>query len=349
MHKTPLSLPDFTGVQSENLISAMEQIERGNGDAVLQQLEQELAALVGSREALAIHSATAGLHLALLALGVGEGDEVICPSFTFAASAFPVLYQKAIPVLVDSEKVTWNMSPHYLEQAIQDRKAKGKRLKAIIVVHSYGMPAQMDEIVELASYYKIPLIEDAANALGTSWKGRQVGGMGRIGVFSFNRNKIISGAGGGAIVTDDLEVAKKARYYAHQSRADLPYYWHEQVGYNYGLSPIVAEIIRLQLPLLQTRVAQRRSWFTTCCGELAPDAYSWQQERDGVICNRWISTFFLGDQHATKPSFVNWEKRRTVWKPLHTQPVFAAMPYFGGKESELLFERAFCIPFSKAE
>ena len=347
MTKQPLSPPDFTGVRPEHLLEAIQSCERGKGDEVLERFEQEFAELAGTKYAVAVSSATAGLHLAMLALEIGEGDEVVCPTFTFAASAFPITYTKAIPLFVDSEKTTWNLSPDYLEKAIKDRVAKGKKPKAIIVVHAYGMPADLENILEIANKYSVPLVEDSANALGSTWHGKQVGSLGELGVFSFNRNKIISGGAGGCVVSNDERLVKKVRYFAHQAKSNAPYYLHEQVGYNYGLSPILAELIRVQLPLLPDRVNYRRSVFENYKSFFCDNANA-QIELAGYKSNRWLSTFCFKEseiqQALVQKSLNNQIEVKRLWKPMHTQPVFGTMPYFGGHESESFWQKGFCLP-----
>ena len=341
----PLSYPDFTGVQAEHLQRAMRLCEQGKGEEVLAQFEREFAQYAGSRYAIAVSSATAGLHLALLALEIEKDREVLCPTFTFAASAFPILYQQAKPVFIDSEMKTWNMSPAYLEQAIQSRIAQGKKPAALVVVHGYGTPADLRQMLPLAQQYAIPVVEDAANALGATWEGKQVGSLGKIGVFSFNRNKIISAGSGGIVVTNEKALAEKVRYFAHQAKTFAPYYQHEAVGYNYGLSPILAEITRVQLPTLPERVQKRRSAFEEHVHFFKQKA-SFQVELEGAYSNRWLSVFRAESKMSLEMPYHQDQVRR-VWKPMHTQPVFQGTPYFGQNESMELFETGFCLPFFK--
>lgn len=337
----PMSLPEFSGVTAEHLFHAMRMCEKGEGDEVLAQFEREFAVKCGSKHVLSASSATSGLHLALMALNVKEGDEVLCPTFTFAASAFPIMYQKAVPVFIDSENETWNMSPAYLEVAIRDRLQKGKSLKAVVVVHGYGTPANLDQLLGVASKYSIPVIEDAANALGSTWKSNQVGTLGQIGVFSFNRNKIISAAAGGCVVTNDASLANRMMYLAHQAKSPTPYYQHETVGYNYGLSPILAEIVRVQLPSLVSRIEKRRTVFQEylkqCQGKVLV-----QNELDQAFANRWLTVLRPNENKAPIAPFT---ESRKVWKPMHLQPVFEHMPYYGNQESTSFFEQAICLPF----
>jgi dTDP-4-amino-4,6-dideoxygalactose transaminase len=340
---SPLSLPDFTGVQAEDIMRVMHLCERGKGEEVLAAFEKEFAQRVGSKYAIALSSATAGLHLAMLALEIGKGDEVVCPTFTFAASAFPIVYQQALPVFVDSEMETWNMSPLYLEEAIGDRISKGKKPKAIVVVHGYGTPADLSRILQIAHQYAIPIVEDAANALGATWEGKQVGGFGKIGVFSFNRNKILSAGSGGVLVTEDENIAKKVRYLAHQAKSPASYYQHEGVGYNYGISPILAEILRLQLPTLTDRVEKRSAAFVEHTLFFKQKAI-FQRELEGMKSNHWLTVLRPSSLPLTEWP-VPREHVRRVWKPMHTQPVFSELPYYGKQESVAFFETGFCLPF----
>jgi dTDP-4-amino-4,6-dideoxygalactose transaminase len=347
MSHPPFSAPDFSGVRPEHLLEAMRMCEMGKGDEVLAHFEHDFAELVGAKYAVAVSSATAGLHLAMLALGVSAGDEVICPTFTFAASAFPITYQKANPVFVDSEETTWNMSPTYLEEAILQRTKAGKKPKAIVLVHAYGTPANISGIMKLAEKYAVPVVEDAANALGATWGGKHVGGFGALGVFSFNRNKIVSGGAGGCIVTNDEKLAQKARYLAHQAKSQLPYYHHENIGYNYGLSPILAEIIRVQLPFLGEQVLQRHKTFRQYKRFLGEAAVA-QHELEHGASNRWLSAFKVSDEEEKQKQLLNLSQNhvevRRLWKPMHLQPVFRNSSYIGHRESEFLWKNGFCLP-----
>jgi dTDP-4-amino-4,6-dideoxygalactose transaminase len=346
---TPLSPPNFSGVNQDQLMEALRNCELGKGDEILNQFESDFGVLVGSENVVALSSATSGLHLALMALGVSEGDIVICPTFTFAASAFPIVYQKAIPYFIDSETETWNMSPQYLEEAISELKANGKKPKAIIIVHSYGNPAKLDELLAICNKNEIAVIEDAANALGSTYKTKQVGTFGTIGVFSFNRNKIISGAGGGCLVTNNKKMADKVRYLAHQAKSKTPYYQHECIGFNYGLSPILAEIIRLQLPSLTVRIKERTN-LRNQYKELYKETATFQKQCSNSVPNNWLNVvlFDLNSQ-KNEIELLSHELKveiRRVWKPMHMQPIFNSYNYLGGKESEHFFEKAICLPFS---
>ena len=317
--------------------------------------EQDIAAFLGhSVHVAALSSGTAALHLALILLGVKQGDEVLCQSMTFSASANPIVYQGATPVFVDSEAQTWNMSPEFLEQAIQHRIQNGTKPKAIIVVHLYGMPADMDRIMAVADKYEIPVIEDAAEALGSTYKGRPAGTFGAMSILSFNGNKIITTSGGGALVSANEALIKQSRFLATQARDAAPHYQHSHIGYNYRLSNVCAGIGRGQMEVLPLRVRQRRRNF-----ELYSEAFSTlpevqlQEEPNQDYCsNRWLSTVLIDD---TSEANVNREdirlsleskniEARPLWKPMHLQPVFADAPFYGDGTCERLFEKGLCLP-----
>ncbi|WP_299824157.1 aminotransferase class I/II-fold pyridoxal phosphate-dependent enzyme [uncultured Pontibacter sp.] len=300
----------------------------------------------------ALSSGTAALHLALIILGVKAGDEVICQSMTFSASANPIAYQGATPVFVDSETLTWNMSPEYLEEAIKDRISKGKKPKAIIVVHLYGMPAEMDRIMQVADKYEIPVVEDAAEALGSSYKGRKLGTFGAMSILSFNGNKIITTSGGGALVSTNEEWIKKARFLATQARDNAPHYQHSHIGYNYRMSNICAGIGRGQMEVLQDRVDARRANYTFYKNELDAKTFTFAEEpNEDYYSNRWLTTVLVDnaegavDREAVRLALEKDNiESRPLWKPMHLQPVFAGTPFYGDGTSERLFEKGLCLP-----
>jgi dTDP-4-amino-4,6-dideoxygalactose transaminase len=305
----------------------------------------------------ALNTGTAALHLALILMNVQKGDEVICQSFTFSASANPIVYQGATPVFIDSEMDTWNMDPAFLRTAIQDRLSLGKKVKAIIAVDLYGMPAKMDEISKLGLEYGIPVIEDAAEALGSKIGDRSCGTFGSLGVISFNGNKIITTSGGGALVSNDNGLVADARFLATQARDIAPHYEHSKIGYNYRMSNVIAGIGRGQLMVLDERVAARRKNF-----ERYLDYFTlwnnkgfqieFQQEPIGYLSNRWLSCILVDPANNNG---LNAEKirmalenenieSRPLWKPMHMQPVFTEMPYYGSCVSDRLFEIGLCLP-----
>ena len=322
--------------------------------------ENDLATWLGEKSASPLHvvalsSGTAAIHLALVMLGVGPGDEVICQSFTFAASANPIVYQGATPVFVDSEPGTWNMDPELLRQAIDDRlRATGKLPKAIIPVHLYGTPARMDEINSVASAYSIPVVEDAAEALGSEYNGRYCGTFGTYGALSFNGNKMITTSGGGALICPDEESARRVKFYATQARENFPYYQHEQIGYNYRLSNISAGIGRGQMYVLDEHIARRRAIHELYVEKLKnTPGITVMQPRSNVDLhpNYWLSTILVNPQEA---GFTYQElsarltaadiESRPLWKPMHLQPVFAKAPAYVNGVSEALFAQGLCLP-----
>ncbi len=317
--------------------------------------EEDLESYIGENKAVgALSSGTAAIHLALVLLDVRAGDEVLCQSFTFSASANPIVYQGAVPIFVDSEKDTWNICPIALEKAIKDRIAKGKKPKAIIAVHLYGMPFKVDEVLEISHKYGIPIIEDSAEALGSTYKGRKCGTFGHFGVLSFNGNKIITTSGGGALVAPSKELKEKAVFFATQSRDQAPHYQHSEIGYNYRLSNICAGIGRGQMEVLNEHIIQRRAMH---------DFYiSYFKEIEGVTVfsepnsdyysNHWLTAIVVDPTktgNRTREDLrIALEKEniesRPLWKPMHLQPIFSDCPYYGEENAELLFNNGLCLP-----
>lgn len=317
------------------------------------EFEHRLEKYLGAPNVVALSAGTAAIHLALVALGVGSGDEVICQSFTFAASANPIKYQGADPVFVDSEPDTWNMSPDALEEAIIDRKKQtGHYPKAIIPVYLYGMPAKMDEIRAIADKYGIPIVEDSAEALGSEYKGKKCGTLGNYGCLSFNGNKIITTSGGGALVCHSKEEADRVKFYATQAREQRPYYYHETIGYNYRLSNVSAGIGCGQMDVLQPHVELRRAIHDFYTKELADiDGLSVQQNPSTDFdSNFWLSTVLIDPKTGKDPESLRQfmldagVETRRLWRPMHMQPVFADAPYYGDTTCETLFDRGLCLP-----
>lgn len=305
--------------------------------------------LNGNRHVAALASGTSALHLSLILLGVGNGDEVICQSKTFSASANPIVYQGANPVFVDSEMETWNICPIQLEIAIQDRISKGIKPKAIIAVHLYGMPYKVDEINEVAMKYDIPIIEDAAESLGSTYKGQKCGTLGDFSILSFNGNKIITTSGGGALVSRTLEQREKAVFLATQARDDAPHYLHSHIGYNYRMSNIVAGIGRGQMTILDDHVAKRRGNHDFYRRALKnKDNIVFLQEPEGHFSNRWLSCILLESKTIREGLRLALEKEniesRPLWKPMHQQPIFKNAPRYLNGVSDELFEKGLCLP-----
>ncbi|WNI38689.1 aminotransferase class I/II-fold pyridoxal phosphate-dependent enzyme [Chryseobacterium sp. SG20098] len=313
-------------------------------------LEQFLG---GSAKVAALSAGTAALHLALIECGVVHGDEVICQSMTFSASANPIAYCGATPVFVDSEPVTWNMCPKALREAIEDRIQKGTKPKAIIVVHLYGMPAKMDEITAIAQEFQIPVIEDAAEALGSTYKGQACGTFGRFGILSFNGNKIITTSGGGALVCHTQEDKDKAVFLSTQARDNAPHYQHSHIGFNYRMSNIVAGIGRGQMEVLKDRVAARRAMhnFYVDLFSNIEGVTVFSESNDDFYSNHWLSAVIVDpeitgkDREGLRHAFLEDNiESRPLWKPMHLQPVFEISPYYGGNVSEKLFDNGLCLP-----
>ncbi len=317
--------------------------------------EDDLEKYIGQNSHVAaLSSGTAAIHLGLILLGVSAGDEVICQSFTFSASANPILYQGAVPIFVDSEPDTWNICPKALEEAILDRISKGKKPKAIIGVHLYGMPFKVDEIRTIAHRYAIPLLEDSAEALGSTYKGKRCGTFGDFGVLSFNGNKIITTSGGGALVCKTKELKDKTIFFSTQSRDNAPHYQHSEIGYNYRLSNICAGIGRGQMEVLDQHIARRR------------EMHQWYQEyfkdMDGVdvfsepsadyYSNHWLTSIVVHPEKLAGKTREDLRlaleaqniESRPLWKPMHLQPIFADAPYYGDKIAENLFRDGLCLP-----
>lgn len=308
------------------------------------EFEREFAARVGAKSAVALSSGTAAIHMALKAVGVGEGDIVFCQDLTFSASANPIIYERAVPVFIDSDYETWNMSPEALKEAFDKYTPK-----AVLVVHLYGLSADMDRIVELCKEHNVPLIEDAAESLGTLYKGRYTGTFGDYGVFSFNGNKIITTSGGGMLVSDNEEKIKKVRFWATQARDPARHYQHSELGFNYRMSNVIAGIGRGQLKVLDQRLAKKKYIFEFYKRELEGlkdvqmmPINDWNQP------NYWLSCITLASRVRPLDIIEALEREniesRPVWKPMHIQPFYKEYDYIGGDVSEKIFENGVCLP-----
>ena len=314
--------------------------------------EQEFCQVVGASHAAAVSSGTAALHLALRLIDVGAGDEVFCSTLTFIATASPITFLGAKPVFIDSDRTSWNMNPELLEEELSKRAKLGKLPKAVVIVHLYGQSADIDPILKACDRYEIPLIEDAAESLGATYKGRSPGTFGKIGIFSFNGNKIITTSGGGMLVSDDPELVAKARFLATQARDPAPHYQHSEIGYNYRLSNVLAGIGRGQLRVLQERVEARRRNFEVykqALGNLP--GIEFMPEENFGRATRWLTCLtidpaaFGADRETVRIELGKQQiEARPVWKPLHLQPVFAECECIGGAIAEDLFARGLCLP-----
>lgn len=352
-NKIWLSSPHMCGKEFENVKEAFETNWIAPLGPHVDGFEKDLVAYTKSGYAAALSSGTSAIHLSLIMLGVGQGDEVLCQSFTFSASANPIVYQGAIPVFIDSEEDTWNMCPKHLRSAIEDRVKNGKKPKAIIPVHLYGMPAKMQEIVAIAKEFEIPIIEDAAEGLGSTLNGQACGTFGELGVLSFNGNKIITTSGGGALISNNEAHINKARFLATQARDNAPHYQHSHIGYNYRMSNVCAGIGRGQMTVLNERVAQRRANFEFYKSKLSNiKGVSFHNESEGSFSNRWLTCIVVNPNETkgvTREDIrLALDKKniesRPLWKPMHLQPVFENYPFYGDGTSTRLFDNGLCLP-----
>jgi dTDP-4-amino-4,6-dideoxygalactose transaminase len=315
--------------------------------------EKDIQSFTGAGHCTVLSSGTAALHLALILAGVHAGDYVICQSMTFSASANPIAYLGATPVFIDSETSTWNMDPELLEEAILNLAKKSIKPKAIIPVHLYGMPAKMNELISIGEKYNVPIIEDAAESLGSTFKSKATGTYGSMGVLSFNGNKIITTSGGGALISDDISFIEKAQFLATQARDNAPHYQHSKIGYNYRMSNILAGVGRGQMLVLEDRILQRRrinNWYRSFLSGIA--GVNFQSEpNEEYYSNFWLTAITISPELTGKTredirmnlSADNIESR-PLWKPMHLQPVFKKSPYFGNGVSDKLFEHGLCLP-----
>ena len=343
-----LSTPHMCGGEQQYIQEAFDSNWIAPVGANVDGFEKDIINYTGVKSATVLTSGTAAIHLALITLGVKSEDEVLCSSFTFSASANPILYQKAVPVFIDSELDTWNMCPVLLEKAIKDRILKGIKPKAIILVHIYGMPAKMDEILAISSKFEIPIIEDAAEAFGATFKGNALGTLGEIGVYSFNGNKIITTSGGGALVSNEKTYCDKALFLATQAADKAAHYQHSEIGYNYRMSNILAGIGRGQMEVLDNRIAARRANFEFYKKNLVSENIEFLQEPEGYFSNRWLTCIVTKSLNQRENIRLKLKKEnieaRPLWKPMHKQPVFKNYPKYVNGIAEDLFEKGLCLP-----
>jgi dTDP-4-amino-4,6-dideoxygalactose transaminase len=347
-----LSPPHMAGEERRLLLEAFDSNWIAPLGPQVDAFERELAETVGARCAAALSSGTAALHLALRLVGVGPGDEVICPTLTFIATANPVIYQGARPVFVDVSPETWTLDPDLLEEELAERARNGRSAAAVIAVDLYGQCADYGALESICDRYRVPLLEDAAEALGSRYRDRRAGAFGRAGVFSFNGNKILTTSGGGALVSDDRELVDKARFLASQAREPFPHYQHEEIGYNYRLSNLLAAVGRGQLRGLGDRVADRRRLFLGYRRRLENlPGLTFMPEADYGRSNRWLTVVsidrrrFGADREEVRRALETRDiEARPVWKPLHLQPVFANAARRGGRIAEALFRDGLCLP-----
>lgn len=352
-----LSTPHMSGNEKKYIDEAFESNWIAPLGPNVDAFEKEIGLYSGSKNVSVTNSGTAAIHLALAVLGVSKGDTVFVSSFTFVASANPVLYLGAEPVFIDSETDTWNMSPEALEVALKEAKLSNKLPKAIVVVNLYGQSAKMDELIEITQKYNVPIVEDAAESLGSTYKNKKSGTFGKLGIYSFNGNKIITTSGGGALVSDDEDLLTHAKFLSTQAKDPAPYYQHSQIGYNYRMSNIVAGIGRAQLEVLDKRVNKRREIFTNYEQELGNIiGVDFMPELVETTSNRWLTTLTIDEKHyniTPQELITRMEgagiETRSLWKPLHLQPLFKSTKFYKNPEnnisvSEMLFKKGLCLP-----
>ena len=350
-NKIWLSPPHISENEKKYVDEAFEQNWIAPVGPHINKFEDELSKVSEGFDVAVLSSGTAAIHLALVLLGVKNDDYVICSSFTFSASVNPIIYLGASPIFIDSEQDTWNMDPSLLEQAIVTQININKKPKAIILVHLYGYPSKTEEIVGISKKYDIPLIEDAAEALGSKYKNQPLGTFGDIGIFSFNGNKIITTSSGGAIISKNKELIKKAKFLATQAREDQPHYEHKEIGYNYRMSNVCAAIGLGQLEVLETRVVKRRYIHDFYKNKLSKiESIKFLNDTDGFYSNRWLTTIVLEENSKINNEKIRLELKknniesRPLWKPMHLQPVFNTYQALTNGVSEDLFNRGLCLP-----
>ncbi len=345
----PLS---YSSMASEGLIQVLQRFEGRPHEEAITEFENRLAALTSSPFVVALNSGTAAIHLALKVLGVTAEDNVPISTFTYVGSVNPILYQGANPVFIDSEEATWNLNPDLLEKCLKDLSHKGKLPKAMIVVHAYGMPAQMEQITLISKEFGVPIIEDAAEALGGLYKGLPLGSIGDIGVLSFNNNKSMTTFGGGALLTRSHDVYEKVKFLATQAREALPFYEHKEVGFNYRMSPLNAACGIAQIEKIISIVEQRRNVFERYERLLKSEEIKFQEEPKDFFSNRWLTTILfktgIDPLDVQKKLEENNIESRPLWKPMHMQPVFKDAHCYGGSVSEGLFKAGLCLPSGSA-
>ena len=350
-NKIWLSPPHISGNEKKYVDEAFDQNWIAPAGPHLDQFEDEISRFSNGHEVAVLSSGTAAIHLSLILLGIKKDDIVLCSSFTFSASVNPVIYQGATPVFIDSETETWNMDPFLLEDAINNYIKIGRKPKAIILVHLYGYPAKLDQFLEISNKYNIPIVEDAAEAIGSKYKDQPLGTFGEIGIFSFNGNKIITTSSGGALISKNKEFIKKAKFLATQSRDNSPHYEHSEIGYNYRMSNVCAAIGIGQLEVLESRVVKRRFIYNYYKENLSCIPFiSFVDDLDEYYSNRWLTTILISEKSVISREDIrlrlleNNIESRPLWKPMHMQPVFSSYKSYINGVSEDLFKRGLCLP-----
>lgn len=348
MPKEPLS---YNSIDAAGLNTILVKYQDRNHEDLITDFEALASTRLMNKPAVAVSSGTAALHLALASLGIGAGDYVAVPTFSYVAAVNPVLYLGAKPVWIDAEERTWNLCPDLLEEALRKFNTRSKRIKAIIVVHNYGVPADMDKIMKLSRQFSIPVIEDAAEGWGASIKGKPCGSIGDIGVFSFNNNKTVTAFGGGLVTTHDVKLAKRVKLLSAQARLPKSYYVFDEIGYNYRMNPLTAAYGLLQLEQDVANVSNRQSVFARYCEYFAQiQKISWAQDLEGNTSSRWLSAFRYSNRKKVK-EFVELSNNQDIeirlgWNPLHKMKHLAGFPKFLGGVSETLFKEVICMPSS---
>ncbi|MFB9077353.1 DegT/DnrJ/EryC1/StrS family aminotransferase [Flavobacterium procerum] len=350
-----LSLPKQSGSEQKYIKNAFETNWITSGGPNVEEFEHKLEKYFEEKSFVtALNSGTSAIHLALILLGVKAGDEVICQSMTFSASANPILYQGAVPVFVDSESDTWNICPQFLEIAIQDRIKRGKKPKAIITVHLYGNPYKVEEVHAVANKYDIPVIEDSAEALGSSFKGQKCGTFGSLGILSFNGNKIITTSSGGALISNSVAVKNRALFFATQAKDKAVHYQHSEIGYNYRMSNVCAGIGLGQMEILHKNIEARRETnaFYKELFRNIDEVTVFENLNQDFFSNCWLTTILVEAQNKKNSNRENLRMAfedaniecRPLWKPMHLQPIFEKHPYYGENTAEELFDKGLCLP-----
>ena len=350
-NKIWLSPPHISGNEKKYVDEAFDQNWIAPAGPHLDQFEDEISRFSNGYEVAVLSSGTAAIHLSLILLGIKKDDIVLCSSFTFSASVNPVIYQGATPVFIDSETETWNMDPLLLEDAINNYIKIGRKPKAIILVHLYGYPAKIDQFLEISNKYNIPIVEDAAEAIGSKYKDQPLGTFGEIGIFSFNGNKIITTSSGGALISKNKAFIKKAKFLATQSRDNSPHYEHSEIGYNYRMSNVCAAIGIGQLEVLESRIVKRRFIYNYYKENLSSIPFiSFVDDLDGYYSNRWLTTILISEKSVISREDIRLKllenniESRPLWKPMHMQPVFSSYKSYINGVSEDLFKRGLCLP-----
>jgi dTDP-4-amino-4,6-dideoxygalactose transaminase len=348
-----LSPPHLTGNEINLVQKAFDNNWVSPYGSNIEEFEEKLERYFDVPDVALVNSGTAAIHLSLIVSNVQSGDEVIVPTLNFAGCINPILYQKAIPLFIDSEKDSWNIDPNIAEDVIKQKIQAGKKPKAIIGVHLFGIPCKLDELLFLGEKYDIPVIEDAADALGSRINNKPVGAIGKLGIISFNGNKIITTSGGGALISHDPELIALAKHLSNQARTLQPYYVHDTVGYNYMMSNILAGIGSAQMEVMEDRISRRREIYEIYRSQLSScDGFEFVEDLPQSFSNRWLSTALI---HPNKKSGMNRDKlfqnlvlhnieSRPVWTPMHMQPAYHNYPYFGGNVAENLFDKGICLP-----